>query len=62
MGPYGSQPGPGPNQDWAPTQARAGVVSRRYQQVDIGAVVVAVNDVSGDVGMMQLQLLKPRVS
>lgn len=39
-----------------------GVITRRYQQVDIGAVVVAVNDVSGDVGMMQLQLLKPRVT
>ena len=23
MGPYGPQPGPGPNPDWAPTRARA---------------------------------------
>ena len=26
MGPYGLQPGPGPNPDWAPTRARAAVV------------------------------------
>jgi len=35
---------------------------RRTKQVDAGSAIVAVNDVAGDVGMMQLQLLKPRVT
>lgn len=32
------------------------------RQVHLGAAIVAVNDVSGDVGMMQAELLKPQVT
>ena len=32
MGPYGPQPGPGPNPDWAPTRARASITRNVPQQ------------------------------
>jgi hypothetical protein len=36
--------------------------SSQHRQVETGSAIVAVNDVSGDVGMMQMQLLKPKVT
>ena len=44
MGPYGPQPGPGPNPDWAPTRARAylmlSVVPRNCKNAAILLVMI----------------------
>jgi hypothetical protein len=51
--------GPRAGAGGASASARA---SRRNHQVEVGAAIVAVNDVHGDVGLMQAQLLKPQVT
>lgn len=50
--------GPPPVRDMASEIRRA----LRRRMVEPGNAIVAINDVAGDVGMMQLQLLKPKVT
>lgn len=44
------------------SSAASSAESKEKKQVKVGMFIVAVNDVSGDVGLMQLQLMEPKVT